>query len=166
MKKFWKDFKAFISKGNILDLAVAVIIGAAFGKIVTSLVNDILMPLISWLFTACGAKGFEAWTVTIGEATLNYGVFIRTILDFFIIALCIFIIFRLIKRASGRVRNTAQKLAARNKKGEEEAAAPVAEPPKEPTTNELLIQIRDLLTAQNASPALTDGTPKENSAEN
>ena len=168
MKKFWEEFKKFISKGNILDLAVAVIIGAAFGKIVTSLVNDMLMPLISLVFTACGLKGFADWKWEIFDkhgavaATLNYGVFIQTVLDFFIIALCIFVIFKLIKRASGGVRNTAKKLSAKNKKAAGEAPAPEGVvTPKEPTTNELLAQIRDLLSAQNTSPVSADDAKKE-----
>jgi len=166
MKKFWKDFKAFISKGNILELAIAVIIGAAFGKIVTSLVNDMIMPLISLIFTACGLKGFEAWKWEILDkngavaATLNYGNFIRTIIDFFLIALCIFIAFRLIKRATGKVKGAAQKLSDKKKAGAEGPTAEAAETavaveqPAEPTTNELLVQIRDLLAAQkiNANP--------------
>jgi len=108
VKGFWEDFKKFISKGNIIDLAVAVIIGAAFGKIVTSLTNDLLMPLISALFIAMGLKGFADWKWVIepaqydavsgallkAETALRYGNFIQSIVDFFIIALFIFIVFR------------------------------------------------------------------------
>ena len=157
MKGFWEDFKKFVSKGSILDLAIAVIIGAAFGKIITSLVNDILMPLISVVFAAVGLKGITDWKWEILDkagsvtATLNYGNFISVIIDFFIIALCIFLIYRAIKKANGKIGEAAQKLKDR-KNGTPAGveAAPKEEPPKEPTTNELLIQIRDLLQAQNA----------------
>lgn len=88
MKSFMKEFKEFAMKGNVMDLAVGVIIGAAFGKIVTSLVNDILMPLIGTLL----GGNFETKVVTINGATIKYGMFIQTIVDFLIIALIIFIL--------------------------------------------------------------------------
>lgn len=98
MKKFAKDFKEFIAKGNVMDMAVAVIIGAAFGKIVTSLVNDIIMPLISKLF---GAATFADLKTVLVEATedkeavtLNYGAFIQNIVDFLLIAIVIFIVLK------------------------------------------------------------------------
>jgi len=172
VKKFWGDFKKFISKGSILDLAVAVIIGAAFGKIVTSLTNDMLMPLISLIFVAMGLRGFAEWkwviepaeygvvdgatVVTRAETALYYGKFIQSIFDFFIIALCIFIIFRTITRARTKVQATVVKIKEKEKAkkgGETETAVVVAaeepkeEPPKEPSTNELLAEIRDLLSA-------------------
>lgn len=149
MKKFWSDFKKFISQGNIIQLAIAVVIGAAFGKIITSFVNDMIMPLISLVFIALGLKGIDAWKWEItdksGEitATLNYGAFIQSIIDFFLIALCIFIFFRLLKRASDGVKKSEEK--RKHKNGVPE---PEPEPPKEPTTNELLTEIRDLLKAQ------------------
>ncbi len=157
MKKFWTEFKKFISKGNIMDLAVAVIIGAAFGKIVTSLVNDLLMPLISALFTAMGLKGFSEWKWVITEAdaakniaevSFNYGAFLQTVLDFFIVAMCIFIIFKVISGATKRLGSATKKVFAKNKKGEiveTVVAVPVV---KEPTTAELLIEIRELMKAQ------------------
>ena len=88
MKSFMKEFKEFAMKGNVMDLAVGVIIGAAFGKIVTSLVNDILMPLIGTLL----GGNFETKVVTINGATIKYGMFIQAIVDFLIIALIIFIL--------------------------------------------------------------------------
>ena len=105
----WKDFKEFIMRGNVIDLAVAVIIGAAFGAIVTSLVNDIIMPLIG---QALGEVNFTNFFIslngvkyatladakTAGAATVNYGVFINTIINFLIIAFVIFIVIRQINR--------------------------------------------------------------------
>lgn len=111
MKKFLKEFKAFLMRGNILDLAVGVIVGGAFGKIVTSLVNDILMPLIS---LAVGGVSVADWKWVIrpeiiendvivqAESALHYGNFLQTILDFLIIAFFIFLILRLVMRAKAR----------------------------------------------------------------
>ncbi len=84
----WKEFKAFIMRGNVMDLAVGVIIGGAFGKIVASLVNDILMPLIGLLI---GGIDFSSLSFTLGSATVAYGLFINNIIDFLIIALLIFL---------------------------------------------------------------------------
>ena len=88
-------FKKFISRGNVVDMAVGVIIGGAFGKIVTSLVNDIVMPLIGLLI---GGLNFSELSITIGEAKIAYGNFIQTIVDFLIIALCIFAVIRLFEK--------------------------------------------------------------------
>ena len=88
-------FKKFISRGNVVDMAVGVIIGGAFGKIVTSLVNDIVMPLIGLLI---GGLDFSAMAVTIGESKIAYGNFIQTIVDFLIIAICIFSVIRLFEK--------------------------------------------------------------------
>ncbi len=84
-----KEFKDFIMRGNVLDLAVAVIIGGAFGKIVASFVNDILMPLIGLLL---GRVNFSDLAWTVGEASVRYGAFIQSIVDFLIIAAAIFLI--------------------------------------------------------------------------
>lgn len=139
---FLKEFKEFAMKGNVMDMAIGVIIGGAFGKIVTSLVNDVLMPLVGALI---GNVDFSTLSVTLkpefvdeaGEVvnavTLNYGKFIQTTVDFLIVALCIFCVIRFIKRASNMV-----------KKQEEEVPAPAVEP--KPTAEEkLLTEIRDLL---------------------
>lgn len=83
-----KEFKKFISRGSVVDLAVGVVIGAAFGKIVTSLVEDILMPLIGAI---SGGLDFTNLTITLGDATIKYGSFIQNIVNFFIVAFCIFI---------------------------------------------------------------------------
>ncbi len=88
-------FKKFISRGNVVDMAVGVIIGGAFGKIVTSLVNDIVMPLIGLLI---GGLNFSELSITIGEAKIAYGNFIQTIVDFLIIAICIFSVIRLFEK--------------------------------------------------------------------
>ena len=174
MKKFWTDFKKFISKGNIMDLAVAVIIGAAFGKIVTSLVNDLLMPLISALFTLMGLKGFSEWkwVITqadaannIAEVALNYGAFLQAILDFLIVAMCIFIIFRIISSATKRLGSVSKTILKKNKKGE--VVETVVEVPvvKEPTTAELLIEIRELMKVQFPAAALAIDTAAVEKAE-
>ncbi|MEW5828814.1 MAG: large conductance mechanosensitive channel protein MscL [Chloroflexota bacterium] len=107
-----KEFKAFVMRGNVLDLAVAVIIGGAFGKIIGSLVNDILMPLIGLLL---GGISFTDLMVTVGAAEVKYGAFIQAIVDFLIIA---FVIFLIVK-------------AANSMKKKEEPAAPA-----EPTTRD------------------------------
>ncbi len=87
----WKDFKVFVTKGNVLDLAVAVIIGGAFGLIITSLVNDIIMPLIGILL---GGVDFTTLSVQVGDAVILYGNFIQAVINFLIIAFVIFMIVR------------------------------------------------------------------------
>ncbi|MCR5311378.1 MAG: large conductance mechanosensitive channel protein MscL [Lachnospiraceae bacterium] len=126
----WKDFKAFIARGNVMDMAVGVIIGGAFGKIVTSLVNDILMPVLGLI---TGGINFSEQKVAIGDtgAELLYGAFVQNIIDFIIIAFCVFLITRAFTKASEKL-----------KKKEAEAAP---EAPKGPTQEELLTEIRDLL---------------------
>ena len=112
-------------KGNVMDMAVGVIIGGAFGKIVTSLVNDILMPVIGIL---TGGIDFTDLKATIGEANITYGQFIQSVIDFLIIAFCIFLMLKGINSLNRK---------------KSEAAAPEA--PKGPTQEELLAEIRDLL---------------------
>lgn len=92
-KGFINDFKDFISRGNVLDMAVGVIIGSAFGKIVTSIVNDILMPIIGVII---GGHDFSSLSIEIGDATINYGMFIQNVIDFLIIAICIFVIVQVV----------------------------------------------------------------------
>ena len=140
MSKILNEFKAFAVKGNAVDMAVGVIIGGAFGKIVSSIVNDIIMPPIGWIIGGVNFSDlkFELPTVKIGDetmqaATINYGAFIQTIIDFLIIAFCVFMLVKGIN-----------KLASLKKKEEEETAA-VPEEPK-PTKEEILLtEIRDLL---------------------
>ena len=93
--KMVDEFKNFISRGNVVDMAVGVIIGGAFGKIVTSLVNDILMPLIGVII---GGHDFSSLSIKVGEASIAYGAFIQAIIDFLIIALCIFLMVKLFEK--------------------------------------------------------------------
>ena len=118
-----QEFREFAVKGNVMDLAVGVIIGAAFGKIVSSLVEDVVMPVIGSLM---GGLDFSGLAVKIGSATLKYGKFLQTCLDFLIIAWAIFLIVKLINRL---------------KREEEKPAVPAAPPRQEV----LLEEIRDLL---------------------
>lgn len=116
-----KEFKEFISKGNIFDMAVGVIIGGAFGKIVTSLVNDIIMPLVGIII---GGHDFSGLVAKVGDAEIAYGAFIQNIVDFLIVALCIFAVV---------------KAMSKFKKKEEET-------PAEPSEEVLLLrEIRDSL---------------------
>lgn len=89
------DFKEFISRGNVVDMAVGVIIGAAFGKIVTSLVNDMFMPVIGSIL---GGINFSSLSLTIGDANIMYGSFIQSIIDFLIIAICIFLMIKFFEK--------------------------------------------------------------------
>lgn len=118
----WEDFKKFAFEGNVLDLAVAVVIGAAFGKIVTSLVEDIMMPLIGALFNGVD---FSNLTFMIGSAPITYGMFIQSIFDFLVITGSIFLFIRIVLKKKGEV--------------EEEEVEEVD--PQE----QLLTEIRDLL---------------------
>ena len=121
----WEEFKKFAIKGNVLDLAVAVIIGGAFNKIVTSLVNDLLMPTFGIVL---GGLKISTLAYQVGEATINYGNFLQSIVDFFIISMSIFLFVRLINKF--------------RKKDEE----PVETAPPAPSNEEkLLAEIRDLL---------------------
>ena len=100
-----KEFKAFISKGNVVDLAVGVIIGGAFGKIVSSLVNDILMPIIGVLI---GGVDFSNLSIKIGEAKITYGMFIQNVIDFLIIAFCVFLFVKVINKLSSITNKQAK----------------------------------------------------------
>jgi len=96
MKKFIEDFKSFAMKGNVIDLAVAVIIGAAFGKIVSSLVDTIIMPLIGIVL---GNVDFTGLVFKVGETSIAYGAFLQAVVDFVIIALVIFVAIRMLRKA-------------------------------------------------------------------
>lgn len=129
--KLFDEFKAFVMRGNVVDLAVGVIIGAAFGKIVTSLVNDIFMPIIGMII---GNIDFSSLVIKLGEpvegaeqAAIRYGMFIQEIVNFLIIALCVFVAIKLINKLQ---------------KKKEEASAPAPGPTKEEV---LLTEIRDAL---------------------
>ena len=99
VKSILNEFKAFIARGNVVDLAVGVVIGGAFGKIVTSLVNDIIIPLIGVLL---GGLNFSALSIKVGSASVTYGNFIQNIIDFLIIAASIFLFVKLINKISRR----------------------------------------------------------------
>ena len=198
MRKFFKEFKAFISKGNVFDMAVGLIIATAFNKIVSSMVNDIIMPLVNW---ATGASSLDDLSIVLkttieedGEIvklTWNYGKFLQTVLDFLIIALSVFIMVKVvtssrkklqemneniaeevskdkfamkiearkIAKAEGRkYRVVKAELEAKEKAEKEEAKAKVAAEKKakeledrklNPTDNDLLKEIRDLLKKEN-----------------
>lgn len=96
MKSFIEEFKAFAIKGNVIDLAVAVVIGAAFGKIVSSLVSNIIMPTIGIIL---GGINFSSMSVQVGESLITYGVFIQSVVDFVIVALVIFVVVKAIGKA-------------------------------------------------------------------
>lgn len=122
MKGFWKDFKAFISKGNIIDLAIAVVIGGAFGKIVSSLVNDIIMPLISLATGGVSITDWK-WVITpaneaagIAESSLKYGIFLQSILDFLIIAFFIFLAIRIIQKSKKKIEEITDEIKTEIKK--------------------------------------------------
>ena len=139
MSKFLTDFKEFALKGNVIDLAVGVIVGGAFGKIVSSLVDDVIMPLVSLAIPS--GDGFKNWkyivtpgqgatadgAAAVEEIAINYGVFLQNIVDFFIIAISIFVALRVVMKL---------------KKKE---AEPTPEPEKPDPQVELLTEIRDLL---------------------
>ena len=127
-----KEFKEFISRGNVIDLAVGVIIGGAFGKIVSSLVNDVLMPLIG---ICLGGLDFKGLSINIGNASINYGVFVQNIVDFLIIAFCIFTFIKLINKITRR-ENKKEKEEVKEEKAKSEEVL-------------LLEEIRDLLKKKN-----------------
>lgn len=137
----WKEFKEFAFKGNVLDMSIGVIIGGAFGKIVTSVVNDIIMPFFGYLTAGSDFKSLKyvlspaqvdaAGAVIKPEAAIMYGNFLQNVLDFFIIAFCIFLF--------------VNQISKMRKKNEEPAPEPA---PAGPTTEELLTEIRDLLKQQ------------------
>lgn len=190
-KKLLEEFKAFITRGNVVDMAVAVIIGAAFTAIVTALTNGILMPLINWAVqSATKGVGLEALRTPLGAVVyttdangaqiidwantlyIDWGTFINKLIDFILIALVLFVIIKvfmslrnaregvtgdeakhkraLIKqyRKEGLNKEDAEKKAEATIAAEN---APAPEAPAAPTTEELLVQIRDLLAAQNKS---------------
>lgn len=151
MKKFIQDFGAFIKRGNVLDLAVGLIIGTAFNAIVKSMVNDIIMPLVGLIvrddFSLLKIVLVEqqtdllTGTILVNEVAIRYGAFIQTIIDFLLIALSIYVAVRIV----GRFR---EKMEA--KKAKQEPVEPVKEevPEPKPTAEELLTEIRDLLASK------------------
>ena len=144
-KSFMGEFKTFIARGNVMDMAVGVIIGGAFGKISTSLVNDVIMPLISVL---TGGVDFSNWKIVLKaavtgadgvidastEIAIRYGAFLATMLDFLIIAFAVFLMLKAINGFHDKL-----------KKAEEEAPAKEPAPPEPSNEEKLLTEIRDLL---------------------
>lgn len=123
-----KEFKEFALKGNIMDMAIGVIIGGAFQKIISSLVDDIIMPCLA-IFT--GKVNFNELVATVGNSQIKYGAFITTIVDFLIVALSIFIAIRVITKLNNRAKENMERLAKnsklmskRKKKGSDEEVAP------------------------------------------
>mgnify|MGYP001024745850 FL=1 len=168
MKKLFAEFKAFISKGNVIDLAVGMIIGSAFTAIVTAVVNGILTPLINWI---PGADGTGALQVVLREAVtdetgavvtealvIDFGAVISAVVTFLLTALILFIIVKAVSSAQKRQAKMREELkkAHEEKLRAEGKLPPLEEQPEaepaevKPTTEELLEQIRDLLAAQNA----------------
>ena len=143
MKKMIEEFKAFIMRGNVLDMAVGVIVAGAFGKITTSLVNDLFMPFISWIFGTRDMTALnlvvrpeivnEAGEVTQAAITIGFGTFVATVIDFLLVAMVVFMVVK--------AMNTAK--AKMEKKAEEEAVPPA--PPAPSAEEVLLTEIRDLL---------------------
>ena len=143
MKKMLNEFKTFVMRGNVLDMAVGVIVAGAFGKITTSLVNDIFMPFISFLF---GSRDMTALNLVVrpeivndaGEViqkaiTIGFGTFVATIIDFLLIALVVFLVVKVINTAKAKMEK------------KEEAPAEPAAPPAPSAEEVLLTEIRDLL---------------------
>ena len=136
MKKIIHEFKEFIARGNVLDMAIGVIIAGAFGKITTSLVNDVFMPFISWIF---GTRDMTALNLVVREATetqeaivIGFGSFVATIIDFLLIALVVFVIVKAMNSAKKRMEKPAE-------------PAPAPAPPEPSAEEKLLTEIRDLL---------------------
>lgn len=200
MKKFWQEFKVFISRGNIMNMAVGVIVGAAFSAIVTALTNNIIRPFINWILKAItGGGGLSEVVTFLGEPVylengtidmtnsiyIDWGAFITAIIDFFIIALTIFIVMKLLMGAQGFIKKSINDLPTKaerkelKKQGvnmkdydelikatatlrESKKAAPVAAPP---TQEELLSDILAELKKQNgtaeAAPEVVEEKPVE-----
>lgn len=137
MKNFFKEFKEFAMRGNVIDMAVGVVIGAAFGKIVSSLVNDIIMPVVGVLTNGTNFSEYK-WVIQKGvtegtevitpEVAVTWGAFVQTVIDFLIIAFCIFLAIKAINRLKRQPE-----------------PEPEPEKPAAPTQEELLTEIRDLL---------------------
>ena len=192
MKKFFKEFKAFISRGNVFDLAVGMIIATAFNKIVSSLVNDIIMPLITWSTGAASLKDLSIPLREVdGEVTLawNYGNFLQVIIDFLIIAFSVFLMVKIVTNSRKKFQEAGEEIIERKqiraekrkikklaklenkdfntawaeyqeekrvaaeekakKEAEEKAAKEAADKLNNPTQEQLLKEIRDILKQKN-----------------
>lgn len=152
MKKFIKEFKEFIAQGNVIDMAVAVVIGAAFKDIVNSLVNSVVMPLISLLLNGINVSDWKwvikpatydsAGKLLTEETALGYGVFIQEVLEFFIIAVCIFVMLKVVLSFKDKFEKLTKKEEEVIKQAEEEAAEQTE------TAEDILKDIRNLLTKE------------------
>ncbi len=179
IKNFFKDFKKFISRGNILDLAVALVVGTAFTSIVTSLVNDIIMPFICAIF---GTATVDELFFVVNGAEIYYGRFLQAIIDFLLVALVLFLILRLVMNASNMFKRTLSEQPTKEEKKVlkeqgvnmkdhkaviaatkelREKNKPTPQPPK-PTQEELLTQILAELKKQNAPLEKIEEIDKEN----
>ncbi len=178
MKKFFKEFKEFITRGNVLDMAVGIIVGSAFTAIITALVNNILTPLINWI---PGADGTGALQVVLREATLDdagnivtealiidFGAVISAIITFLITAFVLFIIIKTINSFRARSEKIKEELKKKKEAEKQTVEEVPAETPAEEapavatvTTEDLLREIRDLLKSKNAS----DESKSEDAAE-
>jgi large conductance mechanosensitive channel len=151
MKKFINEFKEFIAQGNVIDMAVAVVIGAAFKDIVNSLVNSVVMPLISLLLNGINVADWKwvikpatydaAGKLLTEETALGYGMFIQEVLEFFIIAICIFVMLKVVLSFKDKFIKLA-------KKEEIEAAEEAAEEAPAESTEDILKDIRELLKSE------------------
>ena len=178
MKKFWAEFKKFISKGNIVDLAIAFIIGAAFNKIVSSLVNDVIMPLISfaiggadvsdWKWVIKPAEYDTAGNVIVAESALRYGNFIQTVIDFLIIALTLFIMFKIFNYSKTQLNKLGESIVQETQKLKEKAKKKKkkGEPEVVETTEEVVVTENATAEAEaNTEGKQTEDTKTENSKE-
>ena len=130
MKKFFEEFKTFISKGNVMDLAVGMIVGSAFTAIVTSLVDNMLMPIISMIIGGINLSGLRLtipWNIAGDPVVIYYGAFLQSVVNFLIIAFCVFLIVKVMNKFITKKE---------------------VEPPKPSKEQELLTEIRDILKAQ------------------
>ena len=128
MKKFISEFKEFAMKGNMLDLAVGVIVGGAFGTVVNSIVNDIFMPIIGVIV---GGRDFSKLSISFGDSQIKYGLFIQNLVNFLVIAFCLFVVIKFINRL--------KKYGAKEEELKEEKT------PEKPADIALLEEIRDSL---------------------
>lgn len=172
--KFFKEFKDFITRGNVLDMAVGVIVGGAFTAIVTALTGQILQPLVNWLIASIvGGEGLEAAVTMLKPAYvdgtdvidlansiyINWGAFITAIINFLLVALILFCIVKSINHVHEKGKKALEK---RKKNGEIVEAAPAEEPAPAPETSEqILAEIRDLLKAQNPTLEIKDDGDKK-----
>ncbi len=162
MKKFFSEFKNFISKGNILDLSIAVVVGGAFGKIVTSLVNDIIMPVIGLITGGASVQDlkwviqpavYQDGIIVTAENAFRYGLFIQTIVDFLIISIFIFLAFKIITASTKKLEKfkilVQKEINAETQKEQKEVKSESLQVLTDAQKQEVLLtEIRDLLKSQ------------------